>query len=152
MNTVLRSPRVWLRVAAAWLIVSGLTHLGWHVWTLVLENGMIGLREFAMGAMKQARSSEPLHPSLWRQMRAFSVSFGLLLLFAGAVDAFVSGSSIPRRAQRGYALLATVFWTLAFAPFAFVDPVIVPILISAVAVPLHAIAYAAACLPEEDSS
>lgn len=147
---MLRNPRVWLRTAAAWLILAGLSHVGWHVWTLVLENGMVGLRDFAMNAMKQARSPDPLQPSLWRQMRAFSAGFGLLLLFGGAVDALLAGAATPKATQRGYALLATVFWTAAFVPFAFFDPVIQAMVVAAVAVPLHAIAFVAASLPDDE--
>jgi hypothetical protein len=39
------------------------------------------------------------------------------------------------------ALFGTVFWTAAFIPYAFVDPVIQPIVIAAIAVPLHALAW-----------
>ncbi len=42
---------------------------------------------------------------------------------------------------RSYALLGTVFWTAAFIAFAFVDPVIQPIVVAAIAVPLHALAW-----------
>jgi len=55
------------------------------VWTFVLENGLVGQREFAMNGMKQAYSLEPLQPTMWTMFRAFSVSVALLLLFSGSV-------------------------------------------------------------------
>lgn len=141
---MLRNPRVWLYAAGGWLIVAGLAHTAAHVWTFVLENGMIGLREFAMNAMKQAQSTDPLRPSLWRTFRMFSISFGLLLLFAGFADVLLAWTKAPPRTLGAFALFGTVFWALAFVPFAFIDPVIQPIMIVAVAVPLHAIAYVTA--------
>lgn len=147
---MLRSPRVWLFAAGGWLIVAGLAHAAAHVWTFVLENGMVGLREFAMNAMKQAQSPDPLRPSLWRQFRLFSVSFSLLLLFAGSVNFLLAWTRAPLDFVRTFTLFATVFWTLAFIPFAFVDPVIQSIVVAAVAVPLHAIAFVTADFSARD--
>jgi len=138
---VLNNPRAWLRIAGGWLLLTGLAHLAAHTWGFVLENGMVGLREFAMNAMQQARSLDPLTPSLWRQFRLFSVSFGLLLLFAGAVNFLIASKSTGIETIRNYGLFATVFWTAAFIPFAFIDPVIQAIVVAVVAVPLHGIAY-----------
>ncbi len=146
---MLRNPRFWLAVAGAWLIVTGLAHTTAHVWTFVLENGIGGLREFAMNAMKQARSPDPLTPSMWRQFRMFSVSFSLLLFFTGGLNILISRIEAPRRVLAHVALFGTVFWTLAFIPFAFVDPVIQSIVVAFIAVPLHAIAYVAATLDED---
>jgi len=146
---MLRNPRFWLAVAGAWLIVTGLAHTTGHVWTFVLENGIGGLREFAMNAMKQARSPDPLTPSMWRQFRMFSVSFSLLLFFTGGLNILISRIEAPRRVLAHVALFGTVFWTLAFIPFAFVDPVIQSIVVAFIAVPLHAIAYVAATLDED---
>ncbi len=147
-----RSPRFWLTLAGAWLIVAGLAHTAAHIWTFVLENGIGGLRAFAVSAMKQARSPDPLQPSLWRQFRLFSLSFGLLLIFAGAANILVARVGTSRETLRAFALLGTVFWTIAFIPFAFVDPVIQAIVVALVAVPLHSIAYLVASAPEEAHS
>lgn len=137
-----RSPRLWLYVAGGWLIVGALGQLGYHVWGLVLENDVSGgLREFAMQAMKQAQSPDPLRPSLWRVFRLYSVSLALLWLFAGVVDLAAAFSDVPNGVRTGLSLIQTVFWTLAFVPFALVDPVIQPLVVVAVAVPLHGIAY-----------
>ena len=138
---MLRSPRVWLYAAGLWLISAALAHAGFHVWTLVLENGLVGLEEFAMNSMKQAVSTDPLAPSLWRTHRMLSVSFSLFLAFAGSVNVVLAWIDAPRHVIRALTLFSTVFWTLAFVPLAFVDPVIQPVLIAMVAVPLHAIAY-----------
>ena len=146
---MLRNPRFWLTVAGAWLIVTGLAHTTAHVWTFVLENGIGGLREFAMNAMKQARSPDPLMTSMWRQLRMFSVSFSLLLFFTGGMDLLFSRIEAPRRVLAHVALFGTVFWTVAFIPFAFVDPVIQSIVVAFIAVPLHAIAYVTATLDED---
>lgn len=149
---MIRSPRLWLTVAGGWLVFCGLAHMGAHVWTFVLENGFGGLREFAMNAMKQARSADPLQPSMWRQFRVFSVSFGLLLLFTGAVDLLLAGIRADDRTVRAFALFSTLFWTAAFVPFAFVDPVIQPIVVALIAVPLHAITYVTAANPPSSSN
>jgi len=141
---VLRNPRVWLYIAGAWLIIAGVAHTGAHVWSFVLENGMVGMREFAMNAMKQAQSTDPLAPSLWRQFRLFSVSFGLLLLFAGCANVVLAWTNAPTPTLRAFALFGTIFWTLAFIPFAFIDPVIQSIVVAALAVPLHGLAYVTA--------
>lgn len=146
---MLRNPRFWLAVAGAWLIVTGLAHTTAHVWTFVLENGIGGLREFAMNAMKQARSPDPLMPSMWRQFRMFSVSFSLLLFGTGGMNLLFSRIEAPRRVLAHVALFGTVFWTIAFIPFAFVDPVIQSIVVAFIAVPLHAIAYVAATLEDD---
>lgn len=126
---MLRNPRFWLAVAGSWLVVSGLAHTMYHVWTFVLENGVGGLREFAMNAMKQARSPDPLTPSMWRQFRMFSVSFGLLLFFSGGMNLLLSRITVSRAVLAHVALFGTLFWTIAFIPFAFVDPVIQSIVV-----------------------
>ena len=138
---MLRSPRVWLYAAATWLILAGLAHTAAHVWNFVLEEGMVGQREFAMNAMKQAFSTEPLQPSLWRIFRVFSLSFGLMLIFAGVIDFLLAWTEAPARIQKNVALFATFFWTAAFVPYALVDPVFQTLVITIVAVPLHAVAY-----------
>jgi hypothetical protein len=132
---------VWLYAAGGWLILAGLAHTTAHVWNVVLENGMGGQREFAMNAMKQAFSTEPLQPSMWRTFRALSVSYGLLLVLAGGVDVALAVSEAGGRVVRAVTLLATVFWTVAFVPHAFVDPVAGPLVVALVAVPLHGIAF-----------
>jgi hypothetical protein len=101
---MLRNPRVWLYVAGGWLILTGLAHTGAHVWTFVLENGMVGLREFAMNAMKQAQSTDPLSPSLWRLMRTFSLSFSLLLLFVGSANILLAWTHAPARTLSAFSL------------------------------------------------
>lgn len=141
-DRVLRSSRLWLYVAGGWLILGGVAHLGYHVWGLVLENDVSGgLREFAMQAMKQAQSPDPLRPSLWRVFRLYSVSLALLWLFAGIVDIAAAFGDVPHRVRTGISLIQTVFWTTAFIPFAFLDPVIQPMIVVGLAVPLHGIAY-----------
>lgn len=143
---MIRRPRFWLALAGCWLVLAGVVHLAAHVWGLVLENEMIGLREFTMNAMKQAQSPGPLRPSMWRQFRLYSVGFALLLLFAGSVDLLVAGLRASARTQQAFALLGTLFWTVAFVPFALVDPMMLPIAVSLIAVPLHAIAYLTASM------
>lgn len=152
MSMMLRSPRVWLYASGLWLISASLAHTGAHVWTLVLENGVVGLQQFAMNAMKQAISSDPLEPSLWRVHRMLSASFALFLLFAGSVNVVLAWIDAPKRVIGALALFGTVFWTLAFVPLAFIDPVIQPILIVMVSVPLHAIAYLTATAGSEGSA
>ncbi len=138
---MLRNPRVWLVAAGGWLVLAGLAHAAAHVWYFVLENDMVGMREFAVDAMKQAESLDPLRPSLWRQFRAFSTGFGLLFVFAGVVDLVLWWSAAPLPTLRTFALASTLFWTVAFGLFALVDPVIQALLITAVAVPMHGIAF-----------
>ena len=145
-----RSGRMWLYVAGGWLLVAGLAHLGWHVWGVVLENDTsAGLRAFAMDAMKQAQSPDPLRPSMWRTYRVFSASLALLWLFAGVVDVVFAFLDVPTRVLGILALLQTTFWTVAFVPYAFVDPVLQPLVVVALSVPLHGIAYMALSLEEE---
>lgn len=122
--------------------MGALGHLGWHVWGVVLEHDTAaGLREFAMNAMKQARSLDPLQPSMWRVHRLYSLSLALLWLLGALVDLVFTAIRAPRRVLASLALLQTLFWTLAFIPFAFVDPVIQPLIFVGGAVPLHGIAY-----------
>lgn len=146
---MLRSPRAWLWAAGGWLIVAGIAHAAIHLWTVVLENGMVGLLDFAMNAAKQAQTLELLRPSLWRQFRAFSASLAFLLLFSGGIDAVLAYTRAPARVIRAVALFQTVFWTGSFGVFALLDPVILPLLASLVAVPMHAIVYLTASLEEE---
>ena len=144
-----RNPRFWLAAAGGWLLLTGLAHTTAHVWSFVLENGMVGLREFAMNAMKQARSPDPLQPSLWRQFRMFSLSFSLLLLFTGGANILFARIRTSNETLRAFAFFGTVFWTVAFIPFAFFDPVIQAIVVAVVAVPLHGIAYLTASIAAE---
>ena len=141
---MLRNPRVWMYAAGTWLVLTAIAHGIAHVWSFVMENEMYGMREFAMNAMKQAQSTEPLRPSLWRQFRAMSMGFGLLLLFAGMVDIVLAWTGAANRTLAAFSLLATAFWTVAFGLFAFVEPVLQGVLVCVVAVPLHAIAYTTA--------
>ena len=143
---MLRSPKFWLYAAGGWLLLTGAAHGVMHTWSFALENGVAGMREFAINQMKQTQSFDPLQPSLWGQFRTFSVSFGLLLIFAGTVDVMLAWASAPVRFVRSFALFATLFWTAAFIPFAFLDPVIQALVVAAVAVPLHGIAYLTADL------
>jgi len=136
-----RSPRVWLYAAGGWLILAGLTHGGLHVWSFVLERGIDIQQEFAVTAMKQSFSPDPLRPSLWREMRMLSVSFGLFLVFAGFVPVSLAWIDAPGRTVRTIALFGTLFWTVTFGLYAFLDPVLGPLLIAACAVPLHALAW-----------
>lgn len=146
---MLRNPRVWLGIAGGWLVFAGLGQLGDHVWGLVLENDMAGgLRDFAMQAMKQAQSPDPLRPSMWRVYRLYSVSLALLFFFSGLVDLVFARIDVPHAARSTLALVQTVFWTVAFIPFALVDPVIQPLVVVALAVPLHGIAYLTAFVAE----
>lgn len=145
---MLAKPHLWLRVAGAWLLAAGLAHLAGHYWSLVLENGSVGMREFAMTTMRQVRSPDPLNPSMWRQFRLYSATLGLLLLFAGSVAVVLSGRETPVGTMRRYALTATLFWTVYFLLCVFVNPVIQPLMIAAVAVPLHGGAYLAASYAE----
>jgi hypothetical protein len=140
---VLRSPRVWLVAAGGWLILAGLAHSTAHLWYYVLEHDLIG-RRFVVEAMKQASSADPLNPSLWRQFRAFSMGFALLFYFTGVGNLLLLWTKVPMETLRVFTLLETVFWTLAFGLFAFVDPVIQPIVVTAVAVALHGIAFVTA--------
>ena len=134
-------PRRWLTLAAAWLLLVGGAHLAQHVSMFVLENGMIGQREFAMRAMRQAFTDDPLQPSFWRIFRAMSVGFGLWALFASAVSFLLARSDASPRLLASFSLLSTVFWTLAFVAWVFVDPVLPPILAAAGVVPLYGLAW-----------
>lgn len=138
---MLRNPRVWLYASGGWLIFAGIGHLGYHFWWVMLEHGMVGQREFAMNAMKQTFSLEPLEPSMWRVFRMLSANFGLMLIFAGAIDVILAWTNAAARTMRSIALFGTAFWTVAFIAVAFVDPVTEPLLVSIVAVPMHGIAY-----------
>jgi hypothetical protein len=134
---MLRNPQVWAFAASGWLLLMGVTQLGLHVWGVVLEHAMEGQRAFAMEAMKQAFLLEPLQPSLWRRYRLLNVSLGLFYLFAGAVPGLLAWMRVDSRVLAGFALFGTVFWTLTFVPYAFHDPVALPLATAAVSVPLH---------------
>jgi len=150
---MLRKPRTWLFAAGFWLIAAGLAHLGSHVWTYVLGNGMDGQRDFAMRAMQQSFSLDLLRPSLWRTFLAMSVSMALLFLFAGSVTVLLSWIRPPVRVLSGYALFSTVFWTTAFSVWLFVDPVIQPVLAAGVVVPVFGLAWMTAQIePEEPAT
>jgi len=143
---------MWLYVAGGWLVLAGLAHLAFHVWGFVLENQTsAGMWELAMGAMKQAQSPDPLRPSLWRVFRLFSVALALLWLFAGTVDLIFAFMDVPPQVRTTVSLLQTVFWTAAFVPFALIDPVLQPLIVVALAVPLHGIAYFTS-VAEQDGS
>lgn len=147
---MLHNARVWLYAAGGWLILAGLAHVAWHVWAYGLERAMIGQSAFAIGAMKQALSTDPLSPSLWGQFRSFSLGFGLLLLFAGCIDGVLAWTRAPRATIATFALFGTVFWTVAFLSFASMEPVIQPLTATAVAVPMHGIAWLTATHGRED--
>jgi len=149
---MLRKPRTWLFSAGFWLIAAGLVHLGSHVWSYVLGNGMDGQRDFAMRAMQQSFSLDLLRPSLWRTFLAMSVSMALLFLFAGCVTVLLAWIRPPIRVLSGYALFATVFWTTAFSVWLFVDPVLQPVLASGVVVPIFGLAWMTAQLEPEDEA
>lgn len=138
---MLRNPRIWCYAAGGWLIVSGLLHLALHVWGVALEHAMTGQREFAMNAMRQAFFLEPLQPSLWRRYRMLDVSLALFFVFGGGVPCLLAWVRADDRVLAAFALLGTVFWTIVFVPYAFFDPVLLPLLTVAVSVPLHASAW-----------
>lgn len=141
---MLRNPRVWAYAAGWWLIVAGLVQLVSHVWGVHLEQAMEGQRAFAMDAMKQAFGLQPLRPSLWRTHRMLSASLALLLIYAGAVPIVLTLAGLSTRLLAVFALLGTAFWTAAFAYYAFVDPVVLPLFASGGAVVLHGLIWLAA--------
>lgn len=143
---MLRNPRVWAFAAGGWLVLMGLAQLGLHVWGVALEQAMVGQRAFAMEAMKQAFFLEPLQPSLWRRHRMLSVSLGLFYLFAGSIPCILAWLRVEARVLSTVALFGTVFWTLTFVPYAFFDPVALPLATAAMAVPLHGTAWLTATL------
>lgn len=143
---MLRNPRVWAFAAGSWLVLMGLAQFGLHVWGVALEHAMVGQRAFAMEAMKQAFFLEPLQPSLWRRHRMLSVSLGLFYVFAGAVPCVLAWLRVEARVLSAMALFGTVFWTLTFVPYAFFDPVALPLVTAAIAVPLHGTAWLTATL------
>lgn len=149
---MLARPRVWCFAAGAWLLAMGLGQIAWHLWGVVLENAMLGQREFAMNAMKQAFFLEPLQPSLWRRHRMLSVSLGLFYVFAGAVPLLLAVMDVERRVLIAFSLFGTVFWTLVFFPYAFYDPVALPLATAALAVPLHGTAWLTATWEEMRST
>jgi hypothetical protein len=119
----------------------GLLQLGLHVWGIVHEHAMVGQRAFAMEAMQQAFFLDPLQPSLWRTHRMLSASLGLFYLFAGAIPILLAWIRAEPRILSATTLFGTVFWTLTFVPYAFSDPVALPLATAAVAVPLHGTAW-----------
>lgn len=143
---MLRSPRVWAFAASGWLLVMGLTQLGLHVWGVLGEHAMQGQRGFAMDAMKQAFFLEPLQPSLWRRYRMLDASLGLFYVFAGVVPGLLAWLNAESRILAAMALFGTVFWTLTFVPYAFSDPVALPLATAAVSVPLHGTMWLTATL------
>ncbi len=68
------------------------------------------------------------------------------------MDVALAWTRAAARTIRSIALLATVFWTLAFVPYAFVNPVIQPIVVALIAVPLHGIAFLSAMAEEEEAA
>jgi hypothetical protein len=137
MSTLLRNPRTWCFAAGGWLLVMGLAQIGWHLWAVVFEHAMVGQREFAMNAMKQAFFLEPLQPSLWRRHRMLSVSLGLFFAFAGAVPLLLASVRAAPPVIAAFGLFGSIFWALVFLPYAFFDPVALPLATVALAVPLH---------------
>lgn len=138
---MLRNARVWAYATGGWLLVAGGLQWAAHVWGVAGEHAMIGQREFAMDAMKQAFSLAPLQPSLWRSYRMLSASLGLFFVYGGMVPILLAWARVSAPALAGMALFGTVFWTLAFALYAFADPVLLPLVTAAVAVPLHALVW-----------
>ncbi len=149
---MLRNPRVWAFAAGGWLVLMGLVQLGLHVWGVALEHAMVGQRAFAMEAMKQAFFLEPLQPSLWRRHRMLSGSLGLFYLFAGSVPCILAWLRVEARVLSTMALFGTVFWTLTFVPYAFFDPVALPLATAAVAVPLHGTTWLTATLRDMEEA
>lgn len=145
---MLGNPRVWCFAAGGWLLAMGFGQIAWHVWGVVMENAMVGQREFAMNAMKQAFFLEPLQPSLWRRHRMMSASLGLFYVFAGAVPLLLAILRAEGRVLIAFMLFGTVFWTLVFFPYAFYDPVALPLATAALSVPLHGTAWLTAMLEE----
>jgi hypothetical protein len=81
-----------------------------------------------------------------------SASFGALLVFAGAANVLLAWLPTPLHMVRTFAFFGTLFWTLGFAFYVFVEPVSFPILTSVAAVPMHALAWLTALMAEEDAA
>lgn len=140
----MRNPRIWCWAAGGWLVLMGVAQLAFHVWGVALEHAMIGQQDFAMQAMKQAFSLEPLQPSLWRRHRMLSASLGFFFVFAGAVPMLLATLRSDDRTLAAFSLLGTIAWTGVFIAYAFFDPVALPLVTAALAVPLHGTAWLAA--------
>ena len=141
VRSMLRSPSFWLRLAGGWLLIAGVAQLAIHLWSYALGHELVGLRELAMEAMRQARTTEPLAPSLWQIFRANGVTVGLLTGFLGVVPLLLAGPGAAPELRSSYAVAATVLWTVAFLLIALSDPVLLPMLTAGLAVPLHGLVY-----------
>ena len=82
------------------------------------------------------------HAKSWFALAAVAIlGFGLWALFASAVSFLLARSDASPRLLASFSLLSTVFWTLAFVAWVFVDPVLPPILAAAGVVPLYGLAW-----------
>ena len=136
----MRPGRFFYRVAAWWLLVSAAAHSVGH-YLFYMDESRFSPERLDLAKQMQSLVADPvLDGSLWRMLQAFSLAFGLFLLFAGISSLVLlrgkpSGSVLQRMAN-----FNAVFWGVAFILIFLLHPVIQPLIISGVTFLLFALA------------
>ncbi|MEE9208748.1 MAG: hypothetical protein V3U67_10350 [Gemmatimonadota bacterium] len=134
----MRLGRFFFKIAAWWLLVSAAAHSVQH-YLFYIDESRFTAERLEIARRMQALVADPvLDGSLWRMLQAFSLSFGLFLLFAGVSSLVLlrgrpSGALLQRMAR-----FNSVFWGGAFIIVFLVHPVIQPLVIAGAACLLFA--------------
>ncbi len=95
----MRPGRFFYKIAAWWLLVSAAAHSVGH-YLFYMDESRFSPERLDIARQMQALVADPvLDGSLWRMLQAFSLAFGLFLLFAGISSLVLL--SVARRADFG---------------------------------------------------
>jgi len=129
------------RVASYWLLISAVGHSIGHYFYYIDVAGFTERRASLYAAMQGYVADGLLGTSMWEILQMFSLSFSLLLLFTGLINLVLDRLELSAAAFRKITVTNLSLWLLGLISFAFLHPVIQPLLIAGVAGVLYGLSW-----------
>lgn len=119
------------RFTSGFLIVAGVAHSIGHWLFYVRVSGFDPRRRALHQAMDAYVADElVLRTTMWDLLQMFSLSFSLLLFFAGISGLVLARAHVDPRTFRAMARFNAVFWSAALAGYVLLHPAIQPVVIA----------------------
>lgn len=134
--------RIWFFIGTALLFIATTGHALGHYRFYIREGAFEAERIALVRVMKSYIVDKMLfETSMWTLLKAFSMSFSLLFLFAGSINALILNSDFPVDFVQKAALLNSMFWFVSLLLFLILNPAIQPIAICFCAALIFGISY-----------
>ena len=121
---------LFLRAAAAWLLLTNLGHTYGHVVTFVTRSALGEERQAAYELMKHPVDGGVLDHSFWGLLQMLSLELTFFLAFAAVVSLWIAGRR-KESLHRQFSAIGLLVFGLASVAFTFVHPQIHALVIAA---------------------